>query len=214
MESIEASLFISIFFQVITFILNIYSLFITSSKPVLNKLLSLELLVQLIEGSFYFYWYKNFNDIKNITPYRYIDWAFSTPAMLITLMFYISNPDEKSDITWLNILSKDISWTSVVLILNWLMLYIGYLGETKKMSMYLSVFLGFIPFIILFGIIYFNFVLVFNKGYNLFYYFVFFWSIYGFAALFSYKTKNSIYNILDLFSKNFFVVYLVYKAFF
>lgn len=168
MGAIETSLFISIFFQIITFLLNIYSLFITTSKPLLNKLLSLELLVQFIEGSFYFYWYKNFNDIKNVTPFRYVDWAFSTPAMLITLILYISNPDEKSNISWLSIITKDVSWISLVLLLNWLMLYIGYLGETKSISIYLAVFLGFIPFVIYFGIIYINYVLVFNKGYDLF----------------------------------------------
>jgi bacteriorhodopsin len=34
------------------------------------------------------------------------------------------------------------------------------------------------------------------------------WFIYGLAALMSYKTKNIMYNILDLFAKNFFGIYL------
>ena len=50
----------------------------------------LELFVQIIEGSFYAYWLYNFNSILDITPKRYIDWAFTTPTMLVTLIFYLS----------------------------------------------------------------------------------------------------------------------------
>ena len=214
MNSVQVSLYFSIIVQIITFFLNIYALFVSSNKPILNKLLFLEFFVQIIEGSFYLYWYKNFSKIKNVTPFRYIDWAISTPAMLITLILYIANPNLKSHASWISIFFSEISWISIVLILNWIMLVFGYLGETNKMSINLSVFLGFIPFIIYFGIIYFVYVKSFNRGYDLFYYFVFFWAFYGIAALFPYKTKNSIYNILDLFSKNFFIVFLLYKTLF
>lgn len=214
MNSVQVSLYFSIIVQIITFFLNIYALFVSSNKPILNKLLFLEFFVQIIEGSFYLYWYKNFSKIKNVTPFRYIDWAISTPAMLITLILYIANPNLKSHASWISIFFSEISWISIVLILNWIMLLFGYLGETNKMSINLSVFLGFIPFIIYFGIIYFVYVKSFNRGYDLFYYFVFFWAFYGIAALFPYKTKNSIYNILDLFSKNFFIVFLLYKTLF
>ena len=214
MNLIKYSLFFSIFIQIITLIINIYALFYSSTKYFLNKLLSLELFVQIIEGSFYLYWYKHFSQIKNVTPFRYIDWAISTPAMLITLILYIANPNLKSKSSWISILFREISWISIVLILNWIMLLFGYLGETNKMSINLSVFLGFIPFIIYFGIIYFVYVKSFNRGYDLFYYFVFSWALYGISALFPYKTKNSIYNILDLFSKNFFIVFLLYKTLF
>ena len=36
----------------------------------------------------------------------------------------------------------------------------------------------------------------------------FFWSLYGVAALFSNHAKNVSYNILDVFAKNFYGVYL------
>ena len=213
MNLIKNSLFFSIFIQIITLIINIYALFNSATKSFLNKLLSLELFVQIIEGSFYLYWYKHFSQIKNVTPFRYIDWAISTPAMLITLILYIANPNLNSKSSWISILFREISWISIVLILNWIMLLFGYLGETNKMSINLSVFLGFIPFIIYFAIIYFVYIKTFNREYKLFYYFVFFWGLYGITALLPYKTKNTIYNILDLFSKNFFIVYLSYQAF-
>jgi bacteriorhodopsin len=44
----------------------------------------------------------------------------------------------------------------------------------------------------------------------MYWFFVFTWSLYGVAALLPYDTKNSMYNILDLFAKNFLGVFLVY----
>ena len=38
------------------------------------------------------------------------------------------------------------------------------------------------------------------------------WSLYGFAFLLNANEKNIIYNILDIFSKNFFGLYLYYTA--
>ena len=125
MNSVQVSLYFSIIVQIITFFLNIYALFVSSNKPILNKLLFLEFFVQIIEGSFYLYWYKNFSKIKNVTPFRYIDWAISTPAMLITLILYIANPNLKSHASWISIFFSEISWISIVLILNWIMLVFG-----------------------------------------------------------------------------------------
>ena len=211
MKSLELSLFFSIFIQLISLLLNIFALYINKSKPFINQLLSLELFVQIIEGSFYIYWYNNFTDIKNITPFRYIDWTISTPSMLITLILFISNSDSDVNLSLLQMIFNDFSLISIVLILNWLMLLFGFLGETKRIPIHLSVFLGFIPFVIYFFIIYKDVVKVYNRGYGLFYYFLFFWSLYGVAAIFPYNIKNSAYNILDLFSKNFFIFYLFYQ---
>jgi len=44
----------------------------------------------------------------------------------------------------------------------------------------------------------------------LFWYFFTFWGSYGLSAYMPYKEKNISYNILDLFSKNLFGVFLVY----
>jgi bacteriorhodopsin len=43
----------------------------------------------------------------------------------------------------------------------------------------------------------------------LFFYFFVVWGLYGVAALAPHRLKNTGYNILDLFAKNFFGVYLV-----
>ena len=97
-----------------------------------------------------------------------------------------------------------------VLLLNWLMLLFGYLGEMKIIPVFLGVFLGFIPFLIYYYMIYLNYVTQNASNYLLFWYFFFFWSLYGFAAVLPYYVKNSMYNILDLFAKNFFGIFLSY----
>ena len=45
---------------------------------------------------------------------------------------------------------------------------------------------------------------------GIFYWFVFFWSLYGVFAIMTYKIKNTGYNILDIFAKNLFGVFLSY----
>jgi hypothetical protein len=93
------------------------------------------------------------------------------------------------------------------------MLFFGYLGEIKTIPSLLGVFLGFIPFLIYYYIIYVNFVTQNTTGQAMFWYFVVFWSLYGVAAVLPYYVKNACYNILDLFSKNFFGVFLGYIIF-
>ena len=92
-------------------------------------------------------------------------------------------------------------------------LCIGYLGEMKIIPVLLGVLLGFIPFLLYYYMIYVNYVTQDTSGYLLFWYFFFFWSLYGIAALLPYYTKNVFYNILDLFAKNFFGLFLSYLIF-
>jgi len=90
------------------------------------------------------------------------------------------------------------------------MLIFGYLGETKIIDTLTGVVLGFIPFLIYFYMIYINYVRQTTTGWKLCFYFFFFWSLYGVAALLPYYVKNTFYNILDLFAKNFFGLFLSY----
>ena len=90
------------------------------------------------------------------------------------------------------------------------MLIFGYLGEKKIIPTYIGVLLGFIPFLIYYFLIYINYAVFSKNGYLIFWYFFFFWSIYGIVAMFPYYMKNTFYNILDLFSKNFFGLFLSY----
>ena len=53
-----------------------------------------------------------------------------------------------------------------------------------------------------------------TRGIALFTIFTILWALYGVAALMPYTLKNIGYNILDIFSKNFFGLFLVYIALF
>ena len=89
-------------------------------------------------------------------------------------------------------------------------LIFGYLGETEFINKFASLTFGFIPFILYFWLIYENYAKYSNFGKKLFYYFFIVWTFYGIVAYFPYYLRNSCYNILDLFAKNFFGLYLSY----
>ena len=93
------------------------------------------------------------------------------------------------------------------------MLLFGYLGEINLIPVLSGVLLGFIPFLIYYYIIYKKYAILSNDGLNIFLYFFIIWSLYGIVAVLPYKIKNMCYNILDLFSKNFFGIFLSYLLF-
>jgi hypothetical protein len=151
----------------------------------------------------------------NVTPKRYFDWVLTTPTMLINLIFYLiflhsreNNTTDKLD--FFNLFYKNFNTIWTVLILNWLMLLFGYLGEINLIPITLGVSLGFVPFLIYYYIIYTKYAVLSNDGFKIYLYFFFFWSLYGIVAVLPYNIKNTFYNILDLFSKNFFGLFLSY----
>jgi len=212
------TLILSVFIQFATGTLEIGTLFINVDPAhiIIKQLLGLEVIVQMIEGLFYLWLLYNFNEVSNITPKRYIDWSITTPTMLITLiiyLIYLKHTNEKKDTSTLdifNVLLENSTMITYIIYLNWLMLLFGYLGEQQKINTFLGVILGFIPFLLYYYIIYINYAVQTKTGTQLFWYFFFFWSLYGIAAVLPYYIKNASYNILDLFAKNFFGVFLSY----
>ena len=214
------TLIISIIVQLITGGIEIVALFIKVpyAYSLIKELLMFEFIVQLIEGIFYIWLAYNFTKIVNVTPKRYIDWVITTPTMLITLMLYLiylnkKTNNETNNLELFTLLKENSSVIIPIILLNWLMLLFGYLGEMKIIPVLLGVILGFIPFLTYYYMIYINFVTQNTPGYLLFWYFFFFWSLYGVVAVLPYYTKNAFYNILDLFAKNFFGLFLSYIIF-
>ena len=217
------TLVISIIVQIVTGIIEIGAFFIKvpATYLLIRQLLIIELIVQFFEGTFYVWLAYNFTKVLNVTPKRYIDWVITTPSMLITLMVYliylnksVENNTNTTELELFAILKDNSTIFISILLLNWLMLLFGYLGEMKIIPVLLGVFLGFIPFLLYYYMIYVNYVNEKTPGYLLFWYFFFFWSMYGFVAVLPYYIKNSFYNILDLFAKNFFGIFLSYIIFF
>ena len=185
---------------------------ISPNDELLKDLLKVEFVVQLIEFTFYVWLFYYFNKVsKNITPYRYLDWSITTPLMLITLSAYLSQygnvPSRLTDF-----LSKYSGSILKIVVLNGGMLLFGLLGELGYLSHYVSTALGFIPFALNFKYIKDTFLPSDEDKLKnaLFYWFVFFWSLYGVFAIMNYTIKNTGYNILDIFSKNFFGLFLAY----
>ena len=213
------TLVLSIYIQFITFIIGLFALLIKipTDYVLIKELFYLELIVQVVEGIFYIWLAFNIKKVINITPNRYMDWAITTPTMLITLISYLLFLQAKAknstqNLNLSSIFKSNYKTLIPILILNWMMLLFGYLGEVKVIPIYYSVVLGFIPFFIYYYMIYKNFVDKHTSmsGYNIYIYFVFFWGLYGIAAFLPYYIKNISYNILDLFSKNFFGIFLAY----
>jgi bacteriorhodopsin len=178
----------------------------------LKDLLKVEFVVQIIEFTFYIWLLYYFKQIStNITVFRYVDWAFTTPMMLITLSGFLHSNGKKSPRLW-NFISNHPGPIINIVLLNAAMLLCGLIGELGYLSPYVSTALGFIPFAINFKYIKDTFLhysedKVKNSIFN---WFVFFWALYGVFALMNHTYKNAGYNILDIFSKNFFGVFLAY----
>ena len=204
------TLLFSILVQVITGIIEFGALFLTvpSEYKFLKQMLILEVIVQMIEGSFYIYWFFHFNSITNITPSRYFDWMITTPTMLVNLIMYLRFLSSTEPLDFFTVFFEERYMILTILVLNWFMLLFGYLGETSRTPLYVG--LGFIPFVLYYYLIYKNYGLLSTEGMVLYYYFLFFWSLYGVVAVLPYTLKNMCYNILDLFAKNFFGLFLTY----
>jgi hypothetical protein len=206
------SIVLSLIIQFIVLFIDVFALNIEipPEKRLFNQLLKVEIFVQIIEIIFYIWLVFYFSQIDNITPKRYYDWFLTTPTMLITLIAYINTQDESDLYGFIknnkNILIKVVS-------ANTIMLLFGLLGEYNIINYNSAIILGFIPFLYYFYIIYENYIkdketTSDKKGLYIFFFVV--WSLYGVAAFLPYVLKNTAYNILDLFAKNLFGLFLVY----
>ena len=242
-SSLKITVYVSLLIQGLTGIFNggilgytSYFTTVSGDVNVLVELVWLGLFVQLVEGIFYVWLSKHLHSLSNITMYRYYDWLFSTPVMLIILIVYLlflndkkvekekseqinksKNTPFKIDNNYKNVLTyvnENKNIIGIVLVLNVLMLLFGYLGEIDILPISTSVLLGFIPFVSYFYLIYENYAKYTNMGIVLFWFFSAIWSLYGLSALMPYYIKNIGYNILDIISKNFFELFLGIKLIF
>jgi len=185
---------------------------ISKKDELLKDLLRVELFVQVIEFIFYVWLIYYFSKVsQNITPVRYLDWAITTPLMLITLCGFL-NHDENKPTRLVDFLSNYKGSLITIVFLNAAMLLFGLIGEFGFLNPYISTALGFIPFTLNFKYIKDTFLPSNKDNFKnaVFYWFVFFWALYGVFALMNYTIKNTGYNILDIFAKNFFGLFLAY----
>jgi bacteriorhodopsin len=196
---------ISLGIQAIVGALDAYALTLPRSRNILLRdLLKVELAVQIVEFIFYAWMVSSWgkHGLQTITQFRYYDWMITTPSMLITLMAFLGGSPTQ---TLVSFVQEHLDFITTIISLNLTMLLLGLSGELQCVSQTRSVILGFIPFVLYYGLIYQRFIQDKNlppMKVKLFFYFFGIWSIYGLVALFPLVSKNIGYNILDLFSKN------------
>jgi bacteriorhodopsin len=176
---------------------------IRTQNPLVRHIFNLETCVSLVGGYFYSVFVGMIDDFKKrnvrfdwdaITKLRYLDWSITTPIMLLSLCLVLAKASKKI-----------IHLTTILLILflNYVMLYVGYLGEINILNKSVACIGGFIPFIIMFYIIFKNYIVI-SKGFSTYFLFVIYvvtWSFYGLVYLLGDEYKNIAMNLLDCFSK-------------
>ena len=212
---------VSLIIQLITGFVSIYGIFIPLNDKdiILKDIIIMETVVQFIE--FLFYLWLVFSIAArstNITAIRYIDWFITTPIMLITTMLYFAYNSNKEKfknkegiITLKSIFKKDYKIIIKFIIFNFLMLVFGLLGELGIINRSICFVVRTFFFLCSFKILYEYYVTIEDSNRNLFYLMFIIWSLYGLAFLLNYKYRNMSYNILDIFSKNFYGLYIFYK---
>ena len=162
-----------------------------------RHILNLETAVSLTAGYVYGFFRELANkpdfDLKEIIHLRYIDWAITTPMLLLILILFLTFNSKKLS------MSKYL----IILVLNYTMLYAGYSGEKGTMDKRKSQIIGFSALILMLFMIYFCFLRKTSKvgPFIVFGIFSVIWSLYGVAAELDDVKKNKMYNVLDILSK-------------
>lgn len=217
----ESAFYFNHMWMGITVIITIITYFILKNK-IHQQIILMEAFISAVSTYIYYLLWKKIQtnkmnnediDWKGITILRYNGWFFTTPIMLIAFLLFLSS-------TTKIILSPIIPM--MIVILDWMMLYLGYLGEIGSISRTWALITGFIPLIIIFWMIYRIFfrnqiyfrnqITINNIVFGLF---ILFWTLYGIGYTFELEPRNYLMNILDLLSKSFigliFAFYFLWK---
>jgi bacteriorhodopsin len=173
--------------------------------PQVRHVMNLETCISLVAGYFYSVFVQKIEefsktdkpiDWKDISSTRYIDWAITTPMMLLALSVVLARNIHVS-------VKADVMGS--IILLNYAMLFIGYQGESGALTQFTACVLGFIPFVMMFYIIYIKFVKPKYVKANsiLFTVVVSIWTLYGFVYMLDEEYKNISMNILDTIAKCF-----------
>ena len=176
-------------------------------NPKIRHIMNLETCISVVAGYFYGLFVdkinkaekENNNDelpLEEINDNRYTDWAISTPLMLLVLCLVLGLENKHIVNFWKFLF---------ILLLNFLMLGSGYIGELGILSKTNANIIGFIFFTFMFGTIW-NTYMKNKKTINsiiVYVLFVILWALYGVFYQTDTLTKIFGYNILDLLSKAF-----------
>ncbi len=164
--------------------------------PIVNvrNIMNIETTVSITAG----FVYKVFNDmidsgkfdLNKINELRYVDWSITTPLILLAIILFY-NPE--SPVSYVYYLA--------IVILNWGMLLLGYLGEVGTVSKLTGCLGGFAFFAALLVLLY-SCCIDSKANHIVFYIFAVIWTGYGINYMMKDdETKNIAYNTLDVISK-------------
>ena len=164
--------------------------------PIVNvrNIMNIETTVSITAG----FVYKIFNDmidsgkfdLNKINELRYVDWSITTPLILLAIILFY-NPE--SPVSYVYYLA--------IVILNWGMLLLGYLGEVGTVSKLTGCLGGFAFFAALLVLLY-SCCIDSKANHIVFYIFAVIWTGYGINYMVQdEETKNITYNTLDVISK-------------
>ena len=170
-----------------------------------RHIMNLETCISIVAGYFYGYFIyvikeaeKNNEsiDYKKINNLRYTDWFISTPIMLLVLCLVLGMENK---------IKLTLPIFMIVLLLNFGMLTLGYIGELNIIKKPLANILGFVAFFLMFGYIWKTFMNNRKTKQSKLIYglFIVLWAFYGVVYLCKDTTKVISYNILDLIAKAF-----------
>jgi len=176
---------------------------IRTNIPMVRHIFNLETCVSLVAGYFYSLFLEKIKrcqeqhkkiDWKEINELRYTDWVITTPMMLIVLCGTLAYNSKTHILLWP---------ITLVVLLNYVMLGFGYLGEVNTLDKITAASISFMAFFAMFGSIYYYFIHPKQRYVNYILYAFFFivWSLYGVVYFFEEETKNIFLNVLDVFSK-------------
>lgn len=168
-----------------------------SSKSVLS--LQLSGFVTMIASMHY---YLMITNKDNVVAYRYFDWFFTTPILLIDLCLLL-------DI-------YDPNFVFELIMYNTLMLVIGFAGEQRYLSILMSTIIGFVPLGIMFIRLRNRLMQIHasTAQWRIFNVFFGLWSIYGINNLVTNRmVSNLVFNGLDLLTKGAFALFIYSETF-
>lgn len=215
---VEKTIKYSLWVQIITTLISLdgFRHPVTAENTILKEILFIETFVQVVEGFFYSNIISGLHDIKLMTPRRYFDWFITTPIMLFsTIIFFkyseLKETNKLKQFSAKSFYEENKEDVHKIVTYNALMLLFGYLGETERLNKMISIPIGFVFFFLSFKLIYKRYAVKSKLGLLLFKVLFTVWILYGVAAMLPDVPKNICYNTLDIFSKNFYGLFIYYK---
>ena len=216
-EFVKQTTIVSIGIQILTGLFGFQGLTIDVPREhqILKQALVVEVIVQMIELVFYISFIVKFN-LETLAATRYFDWAITTPTMLFTTMAFFVYQKNKENGNDTSFTLKEF-WNShrrdilLVVLSNFLMLLLGYLGEVGVLDRHIALGTSFVFFFFTFYLIYTKYAHGSKYTSNMFWLLFVIWFIYGVVYMFPTEEKNISFNFLDIIAKNFFGLFLAYK---